>query len=66
LAWLIKGAIAAAPSPPIPRITGKCGFCLVWVETIAQRTLKELCGWWHYIGFGGAISFVVEDIDLEI
>jgi hypothetical protein len=36
-----------------------------WV--IAQRTLKELCGWWRYIGFwGGAITVVVEDVGLTL
>jgi Nucleotidyl transferase AbiEii toxin, Type IV TA system len=40
----------------ITRITGTCNFCLAWVRAIAQRTLKELCGWWRYWLLGGAIA----------
>jgi hypothetical protein len=36
-------------------------------KAIAQRTLKQLCGWWRYVGFlSGAIIVVVEDVDLRL
>jgi hypothetical protein len=43
-------AIASAPSPPIPRMTGTYSFCFEWVRAIAQHTLHDLCRWWRYIG----------------